>query len=51
MLLFKKVADFMDKLLQNYKIGMNTFETRIWRILLKHVSDHLVLFQFAWLYF
>ena len=41
-----KIANLTGQLLQNYVIGMRTF-----RILLKHLSDHLsVLFQFAWLY-
>ena len=43
----RKKADFASKLLQNFK----QFECEIFRILLKHVSDHLsVLFQYAWLY-
>ena len=38
-----KIANLTGQLLQNYVIGMRTF-----RILLKHLSDHLsVLFQFA----
>ena len=46
-LFFKKIANFTDKLLQNYK----QLQTEIFRILFKHVSDHLsVLFQFVWLY-
>ena len=46
-LLFKKIANFIVKLLQNYKY----LECEIFRIFLKHVSDHLsVLFQFACLY-
>ena len=43
-LLFKKITNFTGKLLQNY----TWLECDIFRILLKHVSDHLsVLFQFA----
>ena len=43
---FKKIANFVGKLLQHYK----QLECEIFRLLLKHVSDHLsVLFQFAWL--
>ena len=43
-LLFKKIANFTGKLLQNYK----QLESEIFRILLKHLSDHLpVLFQFT----
>ena len=43
-LLFKKIANFTGKLLQNYKL----LECEILMILLKHISDHLsVLFQFA----
>ena len=43
-LLFKKIANFTDKLLQNYKL----LEWETFRIFLKHVNDHLpVLFQFA----
>ena len=46
-LLFKKIANFTSKVLQNYK----KLEREIFRMLLKHESDHLsVLFQFAWLY-
>ena len=47
MLLFKKKANFMSKLLQNYKY----LKCQIFRILLKRVSDHLsTFFQYAWLY-
>ena len=43
-ILFKKIANFTGKLLQNYKY----FECKIFRILFRHVSDHLsVLIQFA----
>ena len=43
-ILFKKIANFTGKLLQNYKY----FECKIFRILFKHISDHLsVLIQFA----
>ena len=43
-LLFKKIANFTGKLLQNYK----SLESEIFRILSKHVSEHLSLFsQFA----
>ena len=37
MLLLKKIANFTGKLLQNYKY----LEYEIFRIDLKHVSDHL----------
>ena len=41
---FKKIAIFMGKLLQNYKL----LECEIFKILLKHACDYLsVLFQFA----
>ena len=43
-LLFEKIPNFTGKLMQNYKY----LESEIFRILLKHVSDHLsVLFQFV----
>ena len=43
-LLFKNVANFTGKLLQNFK----KMECEIFRILLKHVNGHLsVLFQFC----
>ena len=43
-LLFKKIANFTGKLVKNYK----QLESEIFRILLKHLSDHLpVLFQFT----
>ena len=43
-LVFKKIVNFKGKLLQNYK----WLECEIFRILLKHVNDHLsVFFQFA----
>ena len=43
-LLFKKIANFTSKLVQNYK----WLECEIFRIFLKDVSEHLsVLFQFA----
>ena len=43
-LLFRKLVNFTGELLQNYK----WLECEIFRILLKHVSDHLsVLFHFA----
>ena len=45
-LLFDKIVNFTSKLLQNYKY----LDCEIFRILLKHVSDHLSVFQFAWLY-
>ena len=35
----KKIANFTDKLLQNYK----SLECEFFRILLKHVSDHLLM--------
>ena len=42
--ILKKTANFTGKLLQNCK----KLECKTFRILLKHVSDHLsVLFQFA----
>ena len=41
-LLFKEIADFTGKLLENYKL----LECKVFRVLLKHVSDHLsVLFE------
>ena len=44
---FKKIVNFSGKLLQHYK----QLECEIFRLLLKHVSDHLsVLFQFVWLH-
>ena len=44
---FKKIANFTSISLQNYKY----LECENFRIILKHVSDHLsVLFQFACLY-
>ena len=44
---FQKTANFTGKLLQNYKSS----ECEIFRILLKHLSNHLsILVQFAWLY-
>ena len=40
----KKIANFTSKLQQNY----NDFEYKIFRVLLKHVSDNLsVFFEFA----
>ena len=43
-LLFNKITNFTGKLQENYK----WLECEIFKILLKHVSDHLsVLFQFA----
>ena len=43
-LLFRKIANFTGKSLQNYK----QLEHGIFRILLEHVTNHLsVLFQFA----
>ena len=43
-LLFNEIPNFSGKLLQNYKY----FEYKIFRILLKQVSNHLsILFQFA----
>ena len=46
-LLFKKIASFTGKLLQNYK----QLECEIFRTFLKHASNHLsVIFQFARLY-
>ena len=45
--LFKKIAHFTGKVLQNHKL----LECKIFRIILKHVSDHVsVLFQFTWLH-
>ena len=41
-LLFKKIANFTGKLLQNYK----QLECEIFRILLKHLSDHVTMFFF-----
>ena len=42
--IFEKIANFVNKLRQNYK----QLECELFMVLLKHVSDHLVvLFQFA----
>ena len=46
-LFFKKIANLTGKLLQNYKY----LQCEVFRVLLKHVNDHLSLnFQFALLY-
>ena len=46
-LLFKKIANFTGKLLQNYRY----LECEVFRILLKHVGNHLsVLFQCSLFY-